>query len=529
MQYPENASLFLISSIPATFSAADLRRIFSQYVEAGAFVCFHYRRRPQSQELDDVVIKRDPISLLRSLRTKRRKCSSCCGLFLLKEEFSDSIQARLEELWTTDEVASATCRLARIQLGDFSILQKFIEFRPPHWMPQGNVGTSSTVFFDQIRSCRLSPDVIRKLHLTFPRSLRNRRYGAVPLEYSSLSDHDSGSVPSPDSSPTPQLARISESQPKQLRISFSDPVPSDDLPEEWDRFEALHDDPYNVDRTANKNLKYENKIELKWEKGGPGVVFYTDEFAWRQADSLRKEEFFDEPASFDWDIDMQHYEDGGGGDSSLFSCRPQPGGVDLDSYQLMEMQGVEADASSAESNRHPHSSRPSHGKEFSQRLMWKYGWRPGSRLGSASNSMKGAQARGLLHPLTAEGALPPNTRTGLGFRNPRRLTRFPISKHDSNSHRVYIRSVFDSDEVVATRSGSRLTSYNSLLRPDPELEVKYRPDWRPPNATDSTDQAPATSRTPIIRTPHSVLGLEGVRFTHGGTLHPSSSLPPKSG
>ncbi|VDN37162.1 unnamed protein product [Dibothriocephalus latus] len=140
-------------------------------------------------------------------------------------------------------------------------------------MPQGNVGTSSSVFFDQIRSCRLSPEVIRKLHLTFPRSLRNHRYGAVPLEYSSL-----------------------------------------------------------------------------------------DEFAWRQADSLRKEEFFDEPASFDWDIDMQHYEDNGsGGGSSLFSCRPQQGGVDLDSCQLMEMQGIEAGASSVAPSR-PSRNKPSHGK-----------------------------------------------------------------------------------------------------------------------------------------------------------------------
>ncbi|VDL99295.1 unnamed protein product [Schistocephalus solidus] len=507
MQYTMNSSLFLISNIPVAFSAADLRRIFSQFVEANAFVCFHYRRRPEPQGLDDLINKRSPDSLLRNLRTKRRNCSSCCGLFLLKDEFSESIQARLEELWTTDD-ANSTC--------------SFIEFRPPHWMPQGNVGTRSSVFFDQIRSCRLSPEIIKKLRLKFPWSLRNRRYGAVPLEYSSLSDHESSSVPSPHSPPMPQLARDNKSPTQQLGISFSDPVPSDDLPEEWDRFEALHDDPYNVDRNANKNLKYENKIELKWEKGGSGLVFYTDEFAWRQADSLRKEEFFDEPASFDWDIDMQHYEDGGGG-SSLFSCRAQPGGVDLDSCQLMEMQGVDVGSNSVKSGR-PSHSKPSHGKEYSQRLMWKYGWRPGSRLGSASNSMKGTQARGLLHPLTAEGALPPNTRTGLGFRNPRRLTRFPASalRHDPNTSGVYIRSVFDSDEMVAARSGTRLTSDNSLLRPDPELEVKYRADWRPPN---TTGQAAASSRTHIIHTPHSMLGLEGVRFTPGGTLHPSTSLP----
>ncbi len=44
-------------------------------------------------------------------------------------------------------------------------------------------------------------------------------------------------------------------------IRLSNPVPVDEVPEEWDRFESLHDDPYNVGRSANKSLKYESKCE----------------------------------------------------------------------------------------------------------------------------------------------------------------------------------------------------------------------------------------------------------------------------
>ena len=38
---------FLVGNIPAKFRSADLRAVFSQFVEKGYFVCFHYRHRPE--------------------------------------------------------------------------------------------------------------------------------------------------------------------------------------------------------------------------------------------------------------------------------------------------------------------------------------------------------------------------------------------------------------------------------------------------------------------------------------------------
>ena len=113
-------------------------------------------------------------------------------------------------------------------------------------------------------------------------------------------------------------------------LLLSDPIGADESAEEWDRFEALHDDPYNVNRSANHSLKYESKVELKWEKGGSGLVNYTDEMFWRERESVRKDEFFDEPSSFDWDINV-HYSD----DESLNFLGP--GGPDLDSRQLTQI------------------------------------------------------------------------------------------------------------------------------------------------------------------------------------------------
>ena len=38
---------FLVGNIPAKFRSADLRAVFSQFVEKEYFVCFHYRHRPE--------------------------------------------------------------------------------------------------------------------------------------------------------------------------------------------------------------------------------------------------------------------------------------------------------------------------------------------------------------------------------------------------------------------------------------------------------------------------------------------------
>ena len=37
-----------------------------------------------------------------------------------------------------------------------------------------------------------------------------------------------------------------------------------------------------MERNRTKERLYEDKIELKWEKGGSGLVFYTDAYRWKQ-------------------------------------------------------------------------------------------------------------------------------------------------------------------------------------------------------------------------------------------------------
>jgi len=74
--------------------------------------------------------------------------------------------------------------------------------------------------------------------------------------------------------------------------------------EEWDRHESLHNDVTSQERT--KERLFEEDIELKWEKGGSGLVFYTDAAFWKE----QEEPTFDEE-TFDEDVDMEIYDNPG--------------------------------------------------------------------------------------------------------------------------------------------------------------------------------------------------------------------------
>ena len=221
-------------------------------------------------------------------------------------------------------------------------LLKLSEMHPPSFMPNGNIGTSLTTFMGLIRACRLPPIVIKKLGLSFPSSRSKHCYGNVRFDYGNYIAnkvgvslcHDSsikgsakerkemeesslGSASTDDNSLGPSLIDSNfESKVKsrdreksnQSNISADNTETTSDTesePEEdWERHEALHDDVDCQGRT--KERLFENEIELKWEKGGSGLVFYTDAAYW---DSLSGD--FDEQTADDWDIDMSIYEKGG--------------------------------------------------------------------------------------------------------------------------------------------------------------------------------------------------------------------------
>ncbi|XP_028396799.1 LOW QUALITY PROTEIN: G patch domain-containing protein 3-like [Dendronephthya gigantea] len=312
---------------------------------------------------------------------------------------------------------------------DMEDLIKLSEFHPPSFMPNGNVGTTLTSFMSLIRSCQLPPHIIKKLGLSFPSGRSKRCYGNVRFDYannanksrfsrkkgklketlnskralnqcnslgpllensnevinqSSLSDATytenkqsnvtrTISISSLENVADEQSTSCNENEP----LSDTDSEPEED----WERHEALHDDVDSQGRT--KERLFENKIELKWEKGGSGLVFYTDAAYW---DSLSGD--FDEQTADDWDIDMGIYEKEGYGDRHAKA---------LMDIRHAEQRDLEAD------HNVDIGSFEKHTKGFGSKLMKEQGWTKGSSLGSS---------QGITEPIPNEL---PHCKTGLGY------------------------------------------------------------------------------------------------------------------
>lgn len=71
------------------------------------------------------------------------------------------------------------------------------------------------------------------------------------------------------------VPRIKNS-PLKIPLWFKDD--DDDTCEEWERYESLHDDVTKQNRTEER--LFEEEMEIVWDKGSSGLVFYTDAAYW---------------------------------------------------------------------------------------------------------------------------------------------------------------------------------------------------------------------------------------------------------
>ncbi|KAL2084983.1 hypothetical protein ACEWY4_020501 [Coilia grayii] len=340
-------------------------------------------------------------------------------------------------------------------------LKALPELNPPSLMPAGNVGTPVTVFLQLIQSCRLPPRLIRKLGLTFPKTSSSRRYGNVPYQY-----HGSDKVVAASSEESvftaagheicgprtvaPPLgggvtlagstSTMEREESTYEEEAQSDADDDDDRCEEWERHEALHEDVTSQERT--KERLYEEEIELKWEKGGSGLVFYTDAQFWQE-----EEGDFDEQTADDWDVDMSVYYDKDGGDK------------DSRDYVRMRQEMRRRDGlQDVSSSSHHIGSFEKFTKGVGRRVMEKQGWKDGEGLGHSQVGMAEA--------LENEGQHP-NCKRGFGYHGEKLNTFVPTKKLRKDFH---ISTVYDEPLNIDKGDG--------LLRRQPTTSMKYR-DWRP--------------------------------------------------
>ncbi|XP_069751589.1 G patch domain-containing protein 3 isoform X2 [Narcine bancroftii] len=337
-------------------------------------------------------------------------------------------------------------------------LSRLSELNPPAIMPNGNVGTPLKIFLELIQACRLPPRIITKLCLKFPKTSSSRRYGNVPFLYqNSTSVHRKRRVetetteenPHQDSAPhvlefkMKQGTGQEKSQMGDQEEENSHSEDDDDDCEEWERHEALYEDVTTQDRT--KERLYEEEIELKWEKGGSGLVFYTDAQYWQEKRD------FDEETADDWDVDM-----------SVYYNKGKSGGTgDKDSRDYVQMrleqrlrEGLET--VSVQSPRIGNFER--YTKGIGRKVMEKQGWKDGQGLGYSSS--------GLADALDNDGQNP-RCKRGFGYHG-EKLQNFQSVKKLCRQTGHLISTVYDQPEEI--------DQGDTLLRRQPVTSMKYRQD-----------------------------------------------------
>ncbi|KAM6239746.1 G patch domain-containing protein 3 [Porphyrio hochstetteri] len=456
----------LVSGIPAALRSAQLRAYFSQFVEAGGFLCFHYRHRPER-----------PPAAGPGEPAAPRTCS--CPVAVRPGRARRFVRMYSGKRWVGPGGAllPGRCLVRRVRLspgtgtepfpcgGDEtatgeslteSDLRRLPELNPPSFMPQGNVGTPLAAFLELIRACRLPPRVIKKLQLDFPRTRSSRRYGNVPFEY-----RDAERVPggggvytaagdelTEEEAPVAGAgvthpASAEEEEERQGEEEEEEESHSDDdrgACEEWERHEALHEDVAQQER-AEQRL-FEEPVELKWEKGGSGLVFYTDAQYWQEEDGD-----FDEQTADDWDVDMSIYYDRDGGDKDA-----------RDSVQMWLEQRRRAGLGDGSGAGQQIGAFERHTRGFGRKVLEQQGWTEGLGLGSSNSGMAEA--------LDNEGQNP-RCKRGLGYHG-EKLPTFTKGKKPRRDVPILISTIYD--EPDPRDSGDQ------LLRRQPPTAMKYRQD-----------------------------------------------------
>ena len=471
----------IVHNIPKTFHARDLRNYFSQFLEKGCFICFHYRHRPEVQETASSAEHScaDQTSAIVAEaasdtaepgtgsqsgpsgggssggRVHRRSHVACCAtLKLPRRHLAEFLSLYDRKHWVDSggSYLSRRCFISRLRLPTASAggpspaaaeLQSMIEFRPPADMPRGNVGTPTAHFLAEIQKCHLPASLVKRLGLVFPRSARRRQYSSVPLDYGTApASSEDEREPEDEQVRTAGGAELLHRLPARPGAAAAaegqaaePPRASDETAaEETDRYEALHDDVTSQERT--KERLYEEEIELVWEKGGPGLVWYTDAVYWGQ-----QRGDFDERTADDWDVDMSGYE-------------PGAGPVDMDARESRSMRrelrlraGEETESAfERRRDRRARGHRGSgsdsdgetaeigaferHTRGFGRRVLLNLGWSEGRGLG--------AEERGIAEPVPNTGQ---TDRRGFGFVG-ERLERRPERKRRPESAAGRITTAF---------------------------------------------------------------------------------------
>ncbi|XP_007933979.1 G patch domain-containing protein 3 [Orycteropus afer afer] len=498
----ERVFYLVVSGIPAGLRSAQLRSYFSQFREqcGGGFLCFHYRHRPErppSQAAPDPALAPiDPATegqlLAQTSAAGTRtlfvrdsapvQTRTCCCVISVRGAAQTQRLLRMysgrQWLDSQGTLLPGRCLIRRLRLpteasglGSFPFktrkelqsrkgkseaftladLRQLPELNPPVLMPNGNVGTPLQVFLEFIQACRLPPRIITQLQLQFPKTGSSRRYGNVPFKYEdSETVEQEELVYTAEGEEIPQGACLvdtpanpcgePEEEGEKEEEEESDSDDDDDRCEEWERHEALHEDVTRQERTTER--LFEEEIELKWEKGGSGLVFYTDAQFWQE-----EEGDFDEQTADDWDVDMSVYYDQDGGDKDA-----------RDSVQMRLERRLRDGQEHGSVTECQVGTFERHTKGIGRKVMERQGWAEGRGLGS--------RCSGVPEALDSDGQHP-RCKRGLGYHG-EKLQPFGQLKRPRGTGLGLISTIYDEPLPQDQQE--------SLLRRQPPTSMKFWTD-----------------------------------------------------
>eukprot|EP00116_Pleurobrachia_bachei_P004604 sb/3464866/ len=423
---------FVVSNVPEKYRSCDMRRHFKQFTEAGWFECFHYRHRPETTPAT----------------TANKKPTCCCVVRVLDGQGDKFLDTYHHKIWWREEEqdmenslgVAVILQRTKTELGKLLSLP---ELNPPAVMKKGNVGTPTAVFLDLVQRCKLPPPIIKKLKLEFPRTIKRKQYSAVPpimgsweypaassIEHSTSHNKPSSSSgqstskestkPSTSQKPTESKGDNGHDKGRGKRRkeeswwSEEERKEEHDGSEDWERHETFHNDVGTQDRTKQK--LFEEDMEIVWDKGSSGLVFYTDANFWADLEGKDTDGLWAD----EWDVDMGVYE-GHHGDKDATDTAEK-----RESEQFRKFGDVEEEVGDFER----------HTKGFGGRIMRQQGWSAGDGLGRSTI--------GMIEPITAENPKHPRDK---GVESIRTLTSSDFSetshmlKYDNGgTHTAYFRS-----------------------------------------------------------------------------------------
>ncbi|XP_069935124.1 G patch domain-containing protein 3 [Oryctolagus cuniculus] len=490
----EEAAVYLVvSGIPPGLRSAQLRSYFSQFREqrGGGFLCFHYRHRPERAPPhaapDSAPTAAGPAAegpaLAETSATDAGAVSTrtCCCVISVRglTQAQRFLRMYSGRRWLDSQGTwlPGRCLIRRLRLpteasglGSFPFktrkelqrrktdseaftladLRQLPELNPPVLMPNGNVGTPLRVFLELIRACRLPPRIITQLQLQFPKTGSSRRYGNVPFKYEDSETVEREElVYTAEGEEIPQGASLEvpaspcggpEEEGEEQEEEEPHSEDDDDRGEEWERHEALHEDVTRQERTTER--LFEEEIELKWEKGGSGLVFYTDAQFWQE-----EEGDFDEQTADDWDVDMSIYYDRGAGDKDA-----------RDAVQMRLEQRLREGREDGSVIERQVGTFERHTKGIGRKVMERQGWAEGQGLGS--------RCSGVPEALDGDGQHP-RCKRGLGYHG-EKLQPFGQQKRPRGTGLGLISTIYD--EPLPQDQGE------ALLRRQPATSMKFRTD-----------------------------------------------------